>query len=330
MRPAVRRLLFTPIVLVGAVLVLEGASRLLLRGAVLTTISAEEVKAHITIGGDIVYDPVLGWRRSALPNPTLGLDSNGFRHAEVSREKPPGVVRGFALGDSQTYGAGVKPAEAYPAVTESALRARGHSVELINTGLSGYRSRQALRLLRTKLVDFDPDFVVIDCQGHDDVRDEQPPQAGGVRETAARLLFYSRLYRGVRIGVQQVSARLHPGQKADLVLPSFAVRSPLPTQARPGNHDLILDFARARGIEVFFVDYPFGAERPMPLLKPPDLPAGARLVHTVPALLATGLATRALFLDNNHLTARGSAIVGEQVAKAVGDWLDGREGAAAP
>lgn len=296
-----------------------------MREAVLTTIPSGEVKAHITIGGDIVYDPVLGWKRSMLPNPGLGLDSNGFRHAEVAREKPPGVIRGFALGDSQTYGAGVESAEAYPAVAEALLRQRGFSVELINAGLSGYHSRQALRLFKTQLMDFHPDFIVIDCQGRDDVRDEQPPQAGGWSESAQRALFYSRLYRAMRIGVQQVSARLHPGQRSDLSLPSLSLRSPFPETEHPGNHDLILDFAKAKGIEVFFMDYPFGTVPPQALTRTDHLPRGARLVNTLPALLATGATTPELFHDNNHMTARGNAIVGEKLADAVTKWLDSRK-----
>lgn len=330
MRPALRRLLFAPVALVFGLLLLEGVCRLVMREAVLTTIPSADVKAHITAGGAIVYDPVLGWKRAMLPNSGLGLDRNGFRHAEVAREKRPGVVRGFALGDSQTYGAGVAPAEAYPSVAESLLRARGYDVELINAGLSGYRSRQALRLFKTQLLDFNPDFLVIDCQGRDDLRDEQPPQAGGWSETTQRALFYSRLYRATRIGVQQVSDRLHPGQRSDLTLPSLSLRSPFPDTQRPGNHDLILDFAKARGIEVFFLDYPFGTVPPQPLTRPGHLPRGARLVNTVPALLATGASTPELFHDNNHMTARGNAVVGEKLADVLAKWMDGRPVPAAP
>lgn len=322
MSPWLRRALFAPIVVAAAVLALEGIARLLMREGALASIPADSVRAHVTLGGDIVYDPILGWKRSALPNPGLGLDSNGFRHAEVSRAKRPGVIRGFALGDSQTYGAGVEPHEAWPQVAENLLVERGYPVEVINAGLSGYHSRQALRLLETQLLDFDPDFVVVDCQEADDVRDERPSQGASLRPTIERTLFYSRLYRGLRIGVEQASARLHPGSRRNLTLPRFALPSPLPRTPTPGNHDLIADLGKSRGIEVFFLDYPFATTPPSPLFHSRSLPRDSTLVSTVPSLLATGLPVDALFLDNNHLTAKGNRVVGERLADALQAWID--------
>lgn len=319
--PAMRRAVFTPILLVIGVLALEGVARLFLREGAMATIPSESVRAHITLGGDIVYDPILGWKRSKLPNDSLGLDSNGFRHPEVSKAKKPGVVRGFALGDSQTYGAGVAPKEAWPTVAEAKLGQAGHRVELINAGLSGYNSRQALRLIEVQLLAFDPDFLVIDCQRADGVRDDRPPQQDGLRPALERALFYSRLYRGLRLGIDQLTARLNPGSKSNLMLPQFSVPSPLPRTATPGNHDLIADLALSKGIKAFFLDYPFGTTPPSALYAGEGLPPSAQLIHSVPALIATGRPTAALFLDNNHLTAAGNLVVGEAVAQAVGAWL---------
>lgn len=324
MRPALRRLLFAPLVVVAVLAILEGASRLVLEEAVSMSIPAEQVRAHLQGGSDLLYDPVLGWRRRTLPNPTLGLDANGFRHAPVSKEKPAGVLRGFALGDSQTYGAGLQGAEAWPSVAERLLQERGYTIELINTGLSGYRSIQALRLIQGQLAGFDPDFVIVDCQGRDSLRDDRPPQGNTARELLQRTLFYSRLYRGSRIAVEQVQARLSPGSKRNLMNPEMAVKpgtGPSPNEM-PGNHDLILAHGARHGIKVFFLDYPFGDRRVQPLLHDRDLPAGADLIHSTPALLATNKSVPELFLDNNHLTADGAAIVGSEVATAVAAWAD--------
>lgn len=324
MRPAVRRLLFAPLVAVAVLAILEGLSRLVLEEAVSLSIPAEQVRVHLQGGSDLLYDPVLGWRRRTLPNPTLGLDANGFRHAPVAKAKQPGVLRGFALGDSQTYGAGLHGKDAWPSVAERLLQERGYKIELINTGLSGYRSIQALRLIQGQLAAFDPDFVIVDCQGRDSLRDDRPPQGDSVREFAQRTLFYSRLYRGSRIVVEQVQARLSPGSKRNLMNPELAVApgtAPPPNQT-PGNHDLIFDHGAKTGLKVFFLDYPFGDRRVQPLLHPQDLPAGADLIHSAPALLATQKSVPELFLDNNHLTVEGAAIVGAEVATAVAAWAD--------
>lgn len=47
---------------------------------------------------------------------------------------------------------------------------------MINAGLSGYRSIQALRLMQGQLASFEPDFAGIDCQGRDAPHDALPPQ----------------------------------------------------------------------------------------------------------------------------------------------------------
>ncbi|MFL6797135.1 MAG: arylesterase [Xanthobacteraceae bacterium] len=52
----------------------------------------------------------------------------------LAGEKP---VRLVALGDSLVAGYGLPAEAAFPAVLESALRARGHAVEVINAGVSG-------------------------------------------------------------------------------------------------------------------------------------------------------------------------------------------------
>lgn len=324
MRPALRRLLFAPLVVVAVLALLEGVARLLLEEAVSLSIPAEQVRAHLQGGSDLLYDPVLGWRRKTLPNPTLGLDANGFRHAPVVRQKKPGVLRGFALGDSQTYGAGLRPDQAWPNVAERLLQERGRSVELVNAGLSGYRSIQALRLMQGQLAAFDPDFVIVDCQGRDSLRDDGPPIGNSFQDLAQRTLFYSRLYRGARIAVEQVQARLSPGSKRNLMNPELAVKpgtAPPPSQT-PGNHDLILEYAKAHGIKVFFLDYPFGDRRIQALLHPEDVPAGGQIIHSTPVLLATQKSVRELFLDNNHLTAEGAALVGGKVADDVAAWIE--------
>ncbi len=320
--PRVRRLLFAPVVVLAVLSLAEGVARVVMRKGALVSVPEEMVRSHLQGGGaDLVYDPILGWRRSQLPNWGLGVDQYGFRDADTRLEKAPGTLRGFALGDSQTFGAGIEADEAYAAVAERLLRERGHNVEIINAGLAGYRSIQALRLIQTTLPPFDPDFVVVDCQGQDSPHDEMPSQDSGIRGALQRGLFYSRLYRTARIGVEQASARLGGAEKRNLALPDLALPSPFPQRDRPGNHDLILAWGQSHDIEVFFLDYPFGDATARALLGTDDLPTGARLVATVPALRASGLPVPELFLDKNHLTAKGAAVVGGQLADVMEPWV---------
>ncbi len=324
MRPALRRLLFAPIVLLGCLGAAECGARVLLREAATVSVPEDMVRAHLGGGADIVYDPLLGWRRKVVPNPSFGIDSHGFRHAEVAVAKAPGALRGFALGDSQTFGAGLDADDAYAAVTERLLRADGLDVEVINAGLSGYRSIQALRLMQGQLAVFEPDFVVIDCQGQDSPHDALPPQGAGWRDAAQRGLFESRLYRATRLGVEQGAARLGGMEKRNLALPEFSLPSPFPAAPMPGNHDLIQAWADSHQIKVFFLDYPFGEDHVRALVGAEDLPSGAHLVATASALERTGQRVDELFLDNNHLSARGSEVVAGELAAAIGAWAGGR------
>jgi hypothetical protein len=325
-----RRAVYAAVVGVVCLLALEGAARVVLREAALASIPAETVRAHVT-HGDIVYDPVLGWKRTHLPDPLLGLDVNGFRHAEVHREKAPGTLRGFALGDSQTYGAGVDPGQDYPSVAEARLRAAGLPVELVNAGLSGYGSRQVWRLLNTQLLAFDPDFLIIDCRAEDDVRDDDTSFGGGGLDGIERFLFYSRLYRGLRLVVSYVDPRdgapMHKEPPRGPPLPGV---QPPPEDAaghpRLGNHDLLQTFAVNHGIDLWFVDYPFTGAPVAALATADRLPPGAAIIPAAEALAATGRPAGELFLDNNHLTVLGNEVVGDAVAKAIGPRLAARAG----
>jgi acyl-CoA thioesterase-1 len=49
-----------------------------------------------------------------------------------------------ALGASNTYGKGVARNQAYPAQLEAILRAKGHTVRVINAGINGNTTRQML------------------------------------------------------------------------------------------------------------------------------------------------------------------------------------------
>lgn len=52
-----------------------------------------------------------------------------------------------ALGASNTYGKGVARNQAYPAQLEAILRAKGHTVRVVNAGINGNTTRQMLARL---------------------------------------------------------------------------------------------------------------------------------------------------------------------------------------
>lgn len=89
-------------------------------------------------------------------------NSSGFRGSEISREKPAGVWRVAIVGDSVTYGLGVKADQAFPAVLQARLRAAEIGpAEVLNFGTPAYSTFQEYELLKNRVLQFEPDLVVM-------------------------------------------------------------------------------------------------------------------------------------------------------------------------
>jgi lysophospholipase L1-like esterase len=84
----------------------------------------------------------------------------GLRGAAVAA-KALGEQRVLALGDSFTYGHGVQDAEAYPAVVETLLRARGHDLQVLNAGVPGYSTDQSYTYALRDGLALEPDVVLL-------------------------------------------------------------------------------------------------------------------------------------------------------------------------
>ncbi len=73
------------------------------------------------------------------------------------------------LGDSLTEGFGVAKEEAYPHLLEKELQRKGHSVKVINAGISGSTSASAPSRLRW-YIKAHPDIVILALGGNDGLR----------------------------------------------------------------------------------------------------------------------------------------------------------------
>jgi len=104
-------------------------------------------------------DIYLGWE---LRPGVLDHNSAGFRGREIEPDKPPGAWRIAVLGDSVTYGLHVAADAAYPSVLESLLDEAGAGpVEVLNCGVPGYNTFQEYTLLKTQVLAYEPDLVVL-------------------------------------------------------------------------------------------------------------------------------------------------------------------------
>jgi GDSL-like Lipase/Acylhydrolase family len=95
-------------------------------------------------------------------------NGQGFRSDEdYHLEKPSGVFRVIALGDSTTEGFGVRKNDTYPAVLERYLRKNGINSEVFNTGISGFGTAEELIYLENEGIKYHPDAVVLGFFGND-------------------------------------------------------------------------------------------------------------------------------------------------------------------
>lgn len=93
---------------------------------------------------------------------TITTNSLGFRGPEFEPLKPSHVYRVIALGDSFTMGFLVREDQTYPYLLQQIGQApQGNQLEVINAGISGYGTENELQLFRTRLVEFQPDMVVL-------------------------------------------------------------------------------------------------------------------------------------------------------------------------
>lgn len=87
----------------------------------------------------------------------------GFRGEEITLEKPPGTRRVVCAGGSTTYGWGTRHdfRLSYPWKLQEQLEEAGSRAEVINAGCPGWTTLQTLTNFETRVLDLDPDVLVV-------------------------------------------------------------------------------------------------------------------------------------------------------------------------
>ena len=102
---------------------------------------------------------------------TGNINSLGYRGPEWSKAKKPGVTRIIAVGDSVVLGLGTTKDEAdWPTQLGKIL---GPKYEVLNAGLGGNTSANVLYRLKTELLDYQPDIILVSV-GSNDMNIEHP------------------------------------------------------------------------------------------------------------------------------------------------------------
>lgn len=117
-----------------------------------------------------IADPAVGYRLEAnqkaftLASPVT-TNRWGYRGKDWTVEKPANTIRIAILGASLTFGHGVKDEDTMPERLESLLNQhppqKGMSYEVLNFGIGGYDIGHSLQVLKTDVLKFQPDLIVL-------------------------------------------------------------------------------------------------------------------------------------------------------------------------
>lgn len=101
---------------------------------------------------------------------TVKINSAGFRDYEYNVEKPNNTFRIVVLGDSFTFGWGVKMEESYPKVLERMLNGTNSSLkyEVLNFGMSTLNTQEEVDLFYNQGMKYNPDMIVIGYLSYND------------------------------------------------------------------------------------------------------------------------------------------------------------------
>lgn len=157
--------------------------------------------------------------------PDAALPVVGLQPAALAAIASETVI--IVMGDSITAGLGVQLEEAYPALLEARLRAEGHAVRVVNSGVSGETTAGGLRradfIARQK-----GDIVIVALGGNDALRGIDPAAAAVQLESIINILAQS----GARVVLAGMYAPHNLGSayvgSFDAMYPALAKKYALP------------------------------------------------------------------------------------------------------
>jgi hypothetical protein len=177
------QLLFTLVIFVVFLFMLEGALRLLDLPPTLKQDTGLMYKTNNAMG----FEHTPGWGGYHAGAMTR-INSFGFRGKEFSPAKTSGTVRILGIGDSFTLGMAVGDDDTYLAQLEEMLNRDGRArYETINAGHQNMNTRQEYRYLKERdLMSLGPDVVILGFTMHNDAnldrkKDQQGRNEGRVK-----------------------------------------------------------------------------------------------------------------------------------------------------
>lgn len=129
------------------------------------------------------------------------INSQGMRGNEPLSEEEGPVIRIALLGDSYTFGYGVRDEETLDSLLENKLRSnfssQGHRIDVLNFSVAGYAMKDQASVLQYKVLDWNPRLIVIGYYLNDPELEPIQPLHSYFAET--RWWQYSHLTRAISL-----------------------------------------------------------------------------------------------------------------------------------
>jgi hypothetical protein len=307
-------------------------------------------------------DRDLGWR--LRPNTThvwdhksAKINSKGILGPELDYDKPASVTRVLFLGDSVTFGEGLKTfEEAFPFLIGQKLTAQlKKPVEAINTGVGGYAPWQEALYLEKEGIKYHPDLVVVTFVLNDVIEKFGLVRFGGTGEGWQLSHSYSSFsewladHSGIAYFARRIGARIRFGpdvRQGAHRKETLNVRSLVDFPQRDDvkeawkitlqEVDRIIDFCRRHDVPLLLVISPWRFQLleenvtewlPQKIVSDHARTRGVPVIDLLPGLIAEMkqrgekpvecLIGKGINRDSCHFSAFGCQLVADQVSKYI-------------
>lgn len=126
--------------------------------------AVEGLKHFFELKPDTVNVIVPNWENTGGPEkPIYSINSDGLnQHENIDAQKPEGVFRVAAIGDSFTFGEYVNTEDNFPSKLQGLLEqnCKSGKFEMVNLAVGGYDIRYAVERYRIRGVKYEPDLMV--------------------------------------------------------------------------------------------------------------------------------------------------------------------------
>lgn len=130
------------------------------------------------------------------------INSHGLRDREYSYNKPAGVTRILLIGDSLTFGFGVKEEDTFARIIEQKLNEGGtRKYEVINAGVGNYNTEQELAFYTTEGVKYHSDIVILGWYINDAEPTQKYPETF-LTQNSITYVFMESMYNRLRAFLQ--------------------------------------------------------------------------------------------------------------------------------